>query len=338
MLNLETLQKYDSQKMYKVYDQWHEIAQKYWQLDIDPIHLENINHIVFAGMGGSGTIGDLFHSIFSNTNIHITVIKGYLLPKTIDKNTLVICTSVSGNSIETLTILEEIKKMNCKKLAVSSGGKMEEFCQKTTIEYIKIPMIHSPRASFTAFLYAMLHALESILPLTKSEIIDSIEEVKKIQKQINSNNLNELNPALNIENKITGIPVILYPDGFKAVAIRFKNSLQENAKSHAMVEDIIETCHNGIVSWERKSNVFPILIQGENDHSKTKERWLILKEFFQHNNIEYKEIHSIKGNILSKLVTLVYLLDYSTIYKAVLDKIDPTPIKSIDFIKQKLSA
>ena len=199
-------------------------------------------------------------------------------------------------------------------------------------------MIHSPRASFTAFLYAMLHALESILPLTKSEIIDSIEEVKKIQKQINSNNLNELNPALNIENKITGIPVILYPDGFKAVAIRFKNSLQENAKSHAMVEDIIETCHNGIVSWERKSNVFPILIQGENDHSKTKERWLILKEFFQHNNIEYKEIHSIKGNILSKLVTLVYLLDYSTIYKAVLDKIDPTPIKSIDFIKQKLSA
>jgi len=62
-----------------------------------------------------------------------------------------------------------------------------------------------------------------------------------------------------------------------------------------------------------------------------------LKEFFQYNNIEYEEIHSIKGNILSKLVTLVYLLDYSTIYKAVLDKIDPTPIKSIDFIKQKLS-
>ena len=337
MLNLETIEKYDSQKMYKVYDQWHEIAQKYWELNINPIHLENISHIVFAGMGGSGTIGDLFHSIFSKTNIHITVIKGYLLPKTIDKNTLVICTSVSGNSIETLTILEEIKEMNCKKLAVSSGGKMEEFCKNTSIGYIKIPMIHSPRASFTAFLYVMLHALESILPLTKDEIINSIEEIKKLQKQINSDSLNELNPALNIENKITGIPVILYPDGFKAIAIRFKNSLQENSKSHAMIEDIIETCHNGIVSWEKKSNVFPILIQGEDDHIKTKERWSILKEFFQYNNIEYEEIHSIKGNILSKLVTLVYLLDYSTIYKAVLDKIDPTPIKSIDFIKQKLS-
>ena len=57
---------------------------------------------------------------------------------------------------------------------------------------------------------------------------------------------------------------------------------------------------------------------------------------FQQNNIECKQIDSIKRNSLSKLVTLVYLLDYSTIYKAVSDKIDPTPIKSIDFIKERL--
>ena len=78
------------------------------------------------------------------------------------------------------------------------------------------------------------------------------------------------------------------------------------------------------------------MIEGENDHEKTKERWLILKEFFQENNIEFKEIFSVKGNILSKLVSLIYMLDYSTIYKAVLNEIDPTPIKSIDFIKKRL--
>jgi glucose/mannose-6-phosphate isomerase len=148
--------------------------------------------------------------------------------------------------------------------------------------------------------------------------------------------LNKLNPALNIASEITGIPIILYPHGFQAAAIRFKNSLQENAKSHVMIEDVIETCHNGIVSWEKKSNVFPILIQGQDDHIKTKERWIIVKEFFEKNNIKYKEIISINGNILSKLISLIYLLDYVTIYKAVLNEIDPSPVKSINYIKRRL--
>jgi glucose/mannose-6-phosphate isomerase len=322
--------------MYAIYDKWPEMAEESWEFTIEPIHFKGINHIVFAGMGGSGTMGDLFNAIFSKTNIHITLIKGYVLPKTVNANTLVICTSVSGNTDETLNILEQIQKINCKKLAISSGGKIEQFCNENSITYFKIPMIHSPRGSFPIFLYRLLHILESILPLTKDEIVHSIQELKKLKKRINSSNLDESNPALDMAHWITGIPVILYPQGFKAVAVRFKNSFQENVKNHVIVEDVLETCHNGIVSWEKKSNVLPILIEGEEDHFKTKERWLILKEFFQHNNIKYKEIHSISGNILSKLVTLMYLLDYSTIYKAVLDKIDPSPVKSIDFIKEKM--
>jgi len=322
--------------MYKIYDRWPQIARESWESIIETIHFDNINHIVFAGMGGSGTIGDLFNAIFSKTNVHVTMIKGYLLPKTIDKNTLVVCTSISGNTVETLSILEQIKNIDCKKLAISSGGTMEKFCNGTSIKYYKIPLYHSPRASFTAFLYVMLHILESILPLTKTEIVNSINDMEKLQKQINSTNLDETNPALDIARWITEIPIILYPHGFQAAAIRFKNSLQENTKNHAIIEDVIEFCHNGIVSWEKKSNVHPILIEGKNDYNRTKERWTILKEFFQQNNIEFKEILSIEGNILSKLVTLVYLLDYATIYKAVLDGIDPSPVKSIDFIKMRL--
>ena len=323
--------------MYAIYDKWPEIAQESWEFTIEPIQFKGINHIVFAGMGGSGTIGDLFNAIFSKTNVHVTMIKGYVLPKTLNANTLVVCTSVSGNTVETLSILEQINNMNCKKIAISSGGKIEKFCNENSITYFKTAMMHSPRGSFPIFLYRLLHILESILPLTKDEIVESIQELKKLKKQISSSNLNESNPALDIAHWITGIPIILYPHGFQAAAIRFKNSLQENAKSHVMVEDVMETCHNGIVAWEKISNVLPILIEGKEDHVKTKERWLILKEFFQQNNIEYKEINSVKGNILSKLVTLMYLLDYSSIYKAVLENTDPSPVKSIDYIKNKIS-
>ena len=322
--------------MYATYDKWPEIAQESWEHTIDPFHFKGINHIVFAGMGGSGTMGDLFNAIFSKTNIHVTIVKGYVLPKTVNANTLVICTSVSGNTDETLSILQQVQNMNCKKIAVSSGGKIEQFCNENSITYFKIPMMHSPRGSFPIFVYTLLHILESILPLTKNEIVQSIQELKKLRKQISSSNLNESNPALDIAHWITGMPIILYPHGFQAAAIRFKNSLQENAKSHIMIDNVIETCHNGIVAWEKKSNVFPILIQGQNDHIKTKERWIILKEFFKENNIKYKEIISINGNILSKLISLIYLLDYVTIYYAVLNETNPSPVKSINFIKERL--
>ena len=80
----------------------------------------------------------------------------------------------------------------------------------------------------------------------------------------------------------------------------------------------------------------PVLIQGKDDHKKTSERWKILEEFFNMNKINYMKINSVEGNILSKIVNLTYLLDYSTIYTAVLSKTDPSPVKSIDYIKKKL--
>ncbi len=90
------------------------------------------------------------------------------------------------------------------------------------------------------------------------------------------------------------------------------------------------------MSWEGESNIQSIIIRGQDDYFKTKERWDIIKEYFNQNNIEYKEIISVKKNILTKLINLTYILDYSTIYLAILNKMDPSPANSIDFIKSKM--
>ena len=163
-----------------------------------------------------------------------------------------------------------------------------------------------------------------------------MEKLELVSKEISSENLSDTNPSLNLANWITGIPIIYYPWGLQAAAIRFKNSLQENAKTHAIIEDVIESGHNGIVSWERPSDMVPIMIEGKDDHIKTKERWTILRQYFEENNIAYKEISSLEGGILSKIMSLIYLLDYSTIYYAARLGINPSPIKSIDFIKERL--
>ena len=322
--------------MYKIYDRWPQIAKEAYESDLEPVDFENIDHIVFSGMGGSGALGDIFSSILSKTDIHVNVIKGYHLPKTVDSNTLVVTTSISGNTVETLTVLDSARKTDCKLIAFSSGGKMEEYCTKNNVAFKKIPMHHSPRASFPVFLYSILKTLNSIIPVKKDDILESFDEMERSQKLISSSYLNEKNPSLNLAEWISGITLVYYPWGLEAAAIRFKASLQENAKTHAITENVIEACHNGIVSWERKSEVKPILIEGQDDYIKTKERWSILKEYFEKNNIDYREIFSVKGGILSKLINLVYQLDFIAIYRAVLSGIDPSPVKSIDFVKSRL--
>ena len=336
MLTKDNLEKNDSDGMHNVYDKWPHIARDAYDSDLESVDFKDIDNVVFSGMGGSGAVGDLFSSILSKSNVHTTVVKGYELPKTVDKNTLVVITSISGNTIEVLTTLESATKKDCSVIAFSSGGRMESFCTKNNVEFRKIPQIHSPRASFPSYVYSILKTLNSIIPIKKQEITNSLEKLELVSKEISSENLSDTNPSLNLANWITGIPIIYYPWGLQAAAIRFKNSLQENAKTHAIIEDVIESGHNGIVSWERPSDMVPIMIEGKDDHIKTKERWTILRQYFEENNIAYKEISSLEGGILSKIMSLIYLLDYSTIYYAARLGINPSPIKSIDFIKERL--
>ena len=323
--------------MYKIYDKWPDIARESFETKQESIYFENIDHIVFVGMGGSGAIGDLFSSILSKSDVHISLIKGYLLPKTVDKNTLVIVTSVSGNTDESLTVLNSAKKIDCNLIAFSSGGKMKQFCEDNQIIFREIPVLHSPRTSLINFTYTILKILNSILPIEEKEIIESFEQLEIVRKQIGSHNLSNSNPAITLAKWITGIPNIYYPHGLESAAIRFKSSLQENSKTHVILEDVIEACHNGIVAWEKSSEIQPVLLQGEDDYIKTKERFDIIKDFFKKNEIDFKEINSVSGNILTKTICLIYILDYASIYKAVLSKIDPSPVSSIDYIKSRLT-
>ena len=336
MLEHSQIVKYDPSGMHKVYDSWPKIARNSYQSGLEPVHFDGIDHIVFVGMGGSGAIGDLFASILNKTGIHVQVVKGYLLPKTVNSKTLIVATSISGNTVETLTVLESAKDSDCKVIGFSSGGKMEPFCHKNNIEFRKISMIHSPRSSFVSFVYSILHILNSILPIKQSDVLESIEKLEETSTLISTSNLTSTNQSLRLAEFLDKTPCIYYPHGLYAAAIRFKSSIQENAKMHAFVEDVIEACHNGIVSWEKNSDVKPILIRGTEDYIKTQERWEILKKYFEEKKIDYFEVMSIEGNILSKIINLIYLLDYASIYRAILSETNPTTIDSINYIKEKL--
>ena len=335
-MKIDDIDKIDTQKIYEIYDKWPEIARESFVKQIKKFDVQDIDHIVFAGMGGSGSIGDVIGAILSKEDVHVSNVKGYVLPKTVDSKTLIVTTSVSGNTRETMTILEKAKNSPAKIAAFSSGGMIKEYCQRNNIFHQEISMIHSPRASFTNFLYGIINTLEAILPIKRSDVLESISTLDITKKNISSENLTESNDSLKLAQFVKEIPCLYYPVGLQSAAIRFKNSLQENAKMHVFTEDVIESSHNGIVAWEKRSKIKPILITGKDDYIKTKERWLVIKEFFKLNKIRYKEVNSPSGSILTKLVNLIYLLDYSSIYSAVLSKTDPTPVKPIEFIKSRI--
>ena len=336
-MQLSDLEKIDTKTMFKTYDEWPKIAKESFEKKFEKLDVNGIDHIIFSGMGGSGTIGDVMRDILSKENIHVNITKGYTLPKTVDSNTLIVVTSVSGNTQETLEILKQANNTNAKIIAFSSGGKIEKFCMEKNIFYQKILMEHSPRASFTKFLFYILNILKNIISITDEDINEAMKLLEKTKIKISSDNLDLENHSLNIAKWIKNNPIIYYPRGLNSVATRFKNSLQENSKLHVISEEVLEACHNGIVAWDKNKKFQPILIRGKDDHEKTKERWEILKEFFLKENIEFLEINSVEGNIFSKIINLIYVLDYATIYHAVIHKIDPSPVDAITFVKSKLS-
>ena len=132
-MELNDLLKIDTKNMYKTYDDWPNIAKESFEEKFKKIDIKDIDHIVFAGMGGSGSIGDTVEAILSKKNIHVSLSKGYVLPKTVDSKTLVIATSVSGNTAEVLEIVKNIKKTDATGIGFSSGGKLESLCKYLSI-------------------------------------------------------------------------------------------------------------------------------------------------------------------------------------------------------------
>ena len=158
-------------------------------------------------------------------------------------------------------------------------------------------MINSPRVSFVNFLFPVLKILENIVKIKENDMKNTLVSLEETRKNIWSENLSSSNKALELARWLEPTPVIYYPYGLKAAAIRFKNSLQENSKMHVINEDLIEACHNGIVAWEQSSTSKPIFIRGKDDHPQTKRRWNILKEYFNDKNISHKEVVSEEDSI-----------------------------------------
>jgi len=341
MLTPDEIRSIDRSSICSAYDNWPNYCRNAFSrsIDVDERLFSNVSSIVFSGMGGSGTTGDIIADWMRlKCSVPIHVAKNYHIPAFVDDKTLFIAMSVSGGTEETLTALVEAASAGARVIAVSQGGEMEQICKKKKLFHVKIQQRILPRVTLPDVLYSILNLLtrSPFLDSLKDQIPDSIQTMEQIGKQICQECEYEENPAKQLANWMFGhIPAVYCSPLQRGVGIRFKNSVNENAKVNAIVAEILDACHNELVSWGYKNHgvenslLKPVLVRNRSDPDEISTRFDVFKEILQRNGHEVYETPLYGSTALSGIVSSLYLLDYATIYLGILRKVDPTPIDAV---------
>jgi len=311
--------------------------EKYSEYVIEASKLGNfringrINKIVVCGVGGSGIAADLIKSYLENQKIGVPVIvnKDFELNPSVDEKTLVFIISYSGNTLETISCYEQALKKKCKIVVITSGGKLQELCNKNKTRIIKIPNNLHARASLQFLFIPMLNVISKTFGLKRINFEDIAKELKdeSIKKA-----------ALRISKKINNkIPIVYSSQKLKPVILRWKQQFNENCKIPAFCNIFPELCHNEIESYENDDfkNSFVIIIMDKSDNKMTNKEILAFKEIISKKTSV--ELIFLKGNnFLEKLFFGFYFGDLVSFELSKLLRVHVDSIKFIEMLKEKI--
>lgn len=331
-----------------IYDNWSKYARiaNEGSSEIATINskydMDLYNAILFVGMGGSATAGEIVSTILDGSKIRCRVLKGSNLTDSVDRNTLVIASSVSGNTYETIQVVKSCHKRGIDTITLSAGGKLENLARSEGSMHINIENLGAPRISLPCLVYPILNIVKAIEPRIGNQIESSLRSLDELAKSIGSsvqlrNNVSK--QLASFLDKVM-IPVCYYSSTMGPIGIRFKNSLNENSKMHAICEDIEEACHNSIVpfSYQDADRYGTVLLRSRKDHGVLSARFDALKEFLLSKSIRTYELFGMGDTLLANIMTTIYLLDYTSVYLAFLKGYDPTLTPAIDRIKKVMES
>jgi len=317
-----------------------QIARKY---PIDMKRYDSIHQVVVCGMGGSAVGGDLLKSYLQGeAKIPIEVNRGYLLPQYVGEKTLVFAVSYSGNTEETLSTYQDALYRSAKIIAITSGGKLKELCEKEGVDVIQIIGGMPPRATFGYLFFPMLTIVErlGLIGSKEEEIRETIHNLKILCKEYNPQNKGNL--AKEISERIKGHLLLIYaPDHLAACAVRWKNQFNENSKSVAFFSLLPEMNHNEIEVWAKGSEFtkkfYLIFLRDSAENERIKERIRVTESILRDKVAGVEHVISRGKSLLSRLHSLICLGDWVSTYLALTNSVDPIPTPMISLLKQKLS-
>ena len=295
-----------------------------------------VHNIVLAGLGGSGIGGNMVAELIKQEcKIPFAIYKGYELPAYINENSLVILSSYSGNTEETLAACAQAQAAKAKILAITSGGKLMEIAKENHYDLIVVPGGMPPRSclgySMTQQI-AALHKYGFISETLVQQLASSAELLSSEQADIRGK-------AKKIAQFLLGkMPIIYATDRMDAVAVRFRQQINENSKMLCWHHVIPEMNHNELVGWRDKNNNLAVIIfRNEDDFTRNQMRIDINKEVFENYTNTIIDVWSKGSSLCERMMYLVHLGDFISTDLAELRNLDPTEVKVIDYLKNELS-
>lgn len=348
--NIEHIRSFDPENMYnRIFDFPEQMEDalkigKLWRFEAGDF-LE-IKNIVVVGMGGSAIGGDLIRSFLApKLLVPFSICRHYELPEYVDDETLVIASSYSGNTEETLAAVDDALNRKAMLAALSTNGMLEEVAKLNDIPLAKLPAGLQPRAALGYSFVPLLVFLEKIGLIKKitPEIEHTITALKGYREKYIEDNNTITNPAKHLAEKIHNKLVIIYagPTLTDAVALRWKGQICENAKNLAFANHFAEFNHNELVGWsevaeKHSEHLVVVMLRDMDDHSQIRKRMNIVKDIIQERNVEVVDVHSRGERPLERMLSLVQLGDFLSYYLAVLNEVDPTPVHVIEKLKKAL--
>jgi glucose/mannose-6-phosphate isomerase len=296
----------------------------------------NIENVLLCGLGGSGIGATIIAQILSNeSNLPIVVNKDYKIPAFVNKNTLVVCCSYSGNTEESLEMLAQAEEKGAEIAILTAGGQLEKIAKEKQYNFILIPSGHPPRGAFGF----ALPCLFSILNHYQVSSKNYDEEFQNTISTIDLEEQNIINEAKDIANSLLNkIPVIYSAANYEGVAVRFRQQLNENSKMLAWHHSIPEMNHNELVGWRTKNeNLAVVILRNKDDYFRTQKRIEVNKTVFEKYTPTILEIHSKGNSQLEMSLYLVHLCDWISIFLGNKNGVNITEVDVIKHLKGELA-
>lgn len=296
-----------------------------------------VKNIVVCGLGGSGIGGDLLSELLkSELSVPVIVNKSYFLPAFVDASTLLILSSYSGNTEETIACANEALDKGLHPVCVTAGGKLEEIAIKHKLDLIKIPAGHPPRAclgySSTQLFFILAH--HGVINYDfKTELARCATLLKTEQEKI-------MQDAEFLAGKLLQKVIIVYAeDKYESAALRLKQQINENSKMHCWYNVVPEMNHNELVGWkEPVGNLAVVIFRSEDEFHRNTHRIVYKKNVIVNLSENVYEVYAKGASAFEKHFYLIHFGDWLSYHLATLQGIDPVEVNVITNLKKKLDS
>jgi glucose/mannose-6-phosphate isomerase len=306
---------------------------------------DRIDGVILVGLGGSAIGGDLARAYLgSDLKVPFQVVRSYTIPGWVNRSTLALVSSYSGNTEETLAALQAVKAAGAPVVCMTSGGELERTAARDGQPVFKFPEGFPPRTALPFSFVAIVSALAQagLISDRTAELDASLPWIRHRLEVYGPENPQRDNPAKTLATRLFGRVPVIYGSSQRLayVARRWAAQISENAKELAYFSELPEMNHNEIVGWQHPAEMLrrlvPIFLRDQQDHPRVQLRLEITREFLGRRTEPVLEYWSAGEPWLERLWTLILLGDFASVYLSFLNREDPTPVETIESLKVRL--